>query len=98
MRCARGKRPDSLTAYDCVLRVYQRLFNLTLEDNDKALDFLCRAIQLAPDYALAYAYASWTNLFRVQLIQVGSLRPPLTDALAPAPASLHITPNAMARI
>jgi TolB-like protein len=81
MRRARGKRPDSLAAYDCVLRAYQHLFNLTLEDNDKALDFLRQAIRLAPDYALAYAYASWANLFRVQLIQGGSLRPLLTEAL-----------------
>ncbi len=81
MRRARGKRPDSLAAYDCVLRAYQHLFNLTLEDNDRALDFLRQAIRLAPDYALAYAYASWANLFRVQLIQGGSLRPLLTEAL-----------------
>jgi TolB-like protein len=81
MRRARGKRPDSLAAYDCVLRAYQHLFNLTLDDNDKALDFLRQAIRLAPDYALAYAYASWANLFRVQLIHGGSLRPLLTEAL-----------------
>ena len=81
MRRARAKRPDSLAAYDCVLRAYQYLFNLTLEDNDKALDFLRQAIRLAPDYALAYAYASWANLFRVQLTQGGSLRPLLTEAL-----------------
>ncbi len=81
MRRARGKRPDSLAAYDCVLRAYQHLFNLTLEDNDRALDFLRQAIRLAPDYALAYAYASWAYLFRVQLIQGGSLRSLLTEAL-----------------
>jgi TolB-like protein len=81
MRRARGKGPDSLAAYDCVLRAYQHVFNLTLEDNDKALDFLRQAIRLAPDYALPYAYASWANLFRVQLIQSGSLRPLLTEAL-----------------
>ena len=40
-RCAaRAAKPDSLlAAYDCVLRAYQHLFNLTLEDNDKALTF-----------------------------------------------------------
>ena len=81
MRRARAKRPNSLAAYDCVLRAYQHLFSLTLEDNDKALDFLRQAIRLAPDYALAYAYASWANLFRVQLTQGGSLRPLLTEAL-----------------
>jgi TolB-like protein len=93
MRRARGKRPDSLAAYDCVLRAYQHLFSLTLEDNDKALDFLRQAIRLAPDYALAYAYASWANLFRVQLIQGGSLRPLLTEALTLAQQAVELDPN-----
>ncbi|MGA8815715.1 MAG: winged helix-turn-helix domain-containing tetratricopeptide repeat protein [Xanthobacteraceae bacterium] len=93
MRRARSKRPDSLVAYDCVLRAYQHLFNLTLEDNDKALDFLQRAIRLEPDYALAYAYASWANLFRVQLIQGGSLRPLLTNALTLAQRAVELEPT-----
>ena len=93
MRRARGKRADSLAAYDCVLRAYQHLFNLTLEDNDKALDFLRQAIRLAPDYALAYAYASWANLFRVQLTQGGSLRPLLTEALTLAQHAVELDPT-----
>ena len=36
---------------------------------------------MAPDYALAYTYASWGKLFRVQLIQGESLRPLLAEAL-----------------
>jgi tetratricopeptide (TPR) repeat protein len=93
MRRARGKRPDSLAAYDCVLRAYQHLFNLTLEENDKALDFLRRAIQLAPDYALARAYASWANLFRLQVLQGGSLRPVLTEALTLAQQAVELDPT-----
>ncbi len=90
MRRSRGKRPDSIAAYDCVLRAYQHLFNLTLEDNDKAQDFLRQAIRLEPDYALAYAYASWAKLFRVQLIYGGSLRPLLTEALALAQRAVEL--------
>jgi TolB-like protein len=90
MRRARGKRPDSLAAYDCVLRAYQHLFNLTLADNDKALDFLRQAVRLAPDYASAYAYASWANLFRVQLVHGGSLRPLLTEALTLAQKAVEL--------
>lgn len=93
IRRSTGKRPDNLAAYDCVLRAYQHLFNLTLEDNDKALDFLRQAIRLAPDYALAYAYASWANLFRVQLIQGGSLRPLLTEALTLAQRAVELDPG-----
>ena len=90
MRRSRGKRPDSIAAYDCVLRAYQHLFNLTLEDNDKAQDFLRQAIRLEPDYALAYAYASSAKLFRVQLIYGGSLRPLLTEALALAQRAVEL--------
>jgi TolB-like protein/Tfp pilus assembly protein PilF len=93
MRRARGKRPDNLAAYDCVLRAYQHLWILTLEDNDKALDFLRQAIRLAPDYALAYAYASWADLFRVQLTQGGSLRPLLTEALTLAQRAVELDPS-----
>jgi TolB-like protein len=93
MRRARGKHQDSLAAYDCVLRAYQHLFNLTLDDNERALDFLRQAIRLAPDYALAYAYASWANLFRVQLMHGGSLRPVLTDALTMAQRAVELDPT-----
>jgi adenylate cyclase len=93
IRRSRGKRPDSLAAYDCVLRAYQHLFSLTIEDNDKALDFLRQAVRLAPDYALAYAYASWANLFRVQLIQGGSLRRLLAEALTLAQRAVELDPT-----
>ena len=93
VRSARGKRPDSLVAYDCVLRAYQHLWLLTLDDNDKALDFLRQAIRLDPDYALAYAYVSWADLFRVQLLQGTSLRPLLTEALSFAQRAVELDPS-----
>ena len=93
LRRARGKGPDNLAAYDCVLRAYQHLWILTLEDNNRALDFLRRALQLAPDYALAYAYASWAHRFRVQLTQGGSLRPLLTEALTFAQRAVELDPS-----
>ena len=48
---------------------------------------------MAPDYALAYAYASWANLFRVQLLQGGSLRPVLTEALTLAQQAVELDPT-----
>ena len=93
VRHARSKRPDNLVAYDCVLRAYQHLWILTLDDNDKALDFLRQAIQLDPDYALAYAYASWADLFRVQLLQGTPLRPLLTEALSFAQRAVELDPS-----
>jgi TolB-like protein/tetratricopeptide (TPR) repeat protein len=93
LRRARGKGPGNLAAYDCVLRAYQHLWILTLEDNNKALDFLRRALQLAPDYALAYAYASWADLFRVQLTEGGSLRALLAEALTFAQRAVELDPT-----
>ena len=93
VRHARSKRPDSLVAYDCVLRAYQHLWILTLDDNDRARDFLRQAIQLDPDYALAYAYASWADLFRVQLLQGAPLRSLLTEALSFAQRAVELDPS-----
>jgi TolB-like protein/Tfp pilus assembly protein PilF len=90
---SRGKGPGNLAAYDCVLRAYQHLWILTLEDNNRALDFLRQAVQLEPDYALAYAYASWADLFRVQLTQGDSLRPLLTEALTFAQRAVELDPS-----
>ena len=90
---SRGKRPGNLAAYDCVFRAYQHLWILTLEDNNRALDFLRQAVLLEPHYALAYAYASWADLFRVQLTQGGSLRPLLTEALTFAQRAVELDPS-----
>lgn len=89
----RTTRPDSLIAYDCLLRAYQHLWRLTLEDNEKALAYLRQAIELAPDYALAHAYVSWANLFRVQLTQSGSIRTILVDALRYAQLAVELNPS-----
>lgn len=90
---SRGKGPGNLAAYDCVLRAYQHLWILTPEDNNRALDFLRQAVLLEPNYALAYAYASWADLFRVQLTQGGSLRPLLTEALTFAQRAVELDPS-----
>ena len=90
---SRGKGPGNLAAYDCVLRAYQHLWILTPEDNNRALDFLRQAVLLEPNYALAYAYASWADLFRVQLTQGGSLRPLLTEALTSAQRAVELDPS-----
>ena len=90
---SRGKGPGNLAAYDFVLRAYQQLWILTAEDNNTAFDFLRQAVLLEPNYALAYAYASWADLFRVQLTQGGSLRPLLTEALTFAQRAVELDPS-----
>ena len=92
VRRARSNRPDNLEAYDYVLKAYQHLFVLTLDDNEQALENLRQAMRLSPYYALAYAYASWANLFRVQLIQSGSIRPIITEAVTFAQRAVELDP------
>jgi adenylate cyclase len=57
------KRPDSLHAYDLVLRALaDGRTSLSMPDiAAKALSFLDRAMELEPDYALAHAYAAICN-------------------------------------
>jgi TolB-like protein/class 3 adenylate cyclase len=58
---ARSKRkpPANLDAYDCFLRAYALVYQWTNESNEEALRLLYKAIELDPDYAQAYAFATW---------------------------------------
>lgn len=55
---ARRKRPDSLDAYDLVLRAQADVYSGMPERSTKALLLLDRALALEPSYALAHAFAA----------------------------------------
>src|SRR5271169_5860154 len=55
------KRPDSLDAYDLVLRALPQVFTLMPDGASKSLPLLERALALEPDYAIALAYAAWCH-------------------------------------
>ena len=78
LRRALRKHPDSLEAYDCVLRGLAQLYRLNPEDFAEARTWLEKAIVLDPAYAAPYALlATWHNL-RVQ--QGWSPDPPVDNA------------------
>ena len=52
------KRPDSLDAYDLVLRAQPDIYSGMPDRSAKALSFLERALALDPDYALAHGFAA----------------------------------------
>jgi len=52
------KRPDSLDAYDLILRAQPDVYAAMPAQAKKALPYLERAIALEPNYALAHAYAA----------------------------------------
>ena len=63
LRRALRKRPDSMEAYDCVLRGMAQRYHLNLEDFADARTWLERAIVLDPGYAAPYALlADWHSI------------------------------------
>src|SRR6201999_3667955 len=62
---ARRKRPESLDAYDLVLRAYPGVWSLERGANAEALNFLGQAIPIDPGSPLALALAAWCHAQRV---------------------------------
>ncbi len=58
---ARKKRPDTLAAYDLVMRAFPHLWAHSPEDNAEAIALLNRALQLDPHYALPAGLAAWAH-------------------------------------
>ncbi len=65
---ARRKRPESLVAYDRVMRAFPRLWAHTKEDNDQAIALLREAIAEHPEYGLATALLAWCHAQQVTYI------------------------------
>jgi adenylate cyclase len=62
---AKRKRPDSLDAYDCVMRAMPTVWSHDPELALQALEHLERAMSLDPNYALAKSLASWCHAQQV---------------------------------
>jgi adenylate cyclase len=56
---SRRKRPESLDAYDLVLRAYPSVWSLERTANTDALNLLNQAIAIESSYALALSLAAW---------------------------------------
>jgi adenylate cyclase len=61
---ARRKRPESLVAYDYVLRAFPMVWSFSERQNDSAMALLDRAISIEPTYALALSLAAWCHAQR----------------------------------
>jgi adenylate cyclase len=62
---ARRKRPDSLDAYDLVMRALPSFWANTREANRQAVSLLERAIAIDGEYAFATALCAWSYAARV---------------------------------
>lgn len=58
---ARSKRPDTLAAYDLVMRALPHLWAHQPHENRQAIDMLDEALALEPGYGLAAALAAWAH-------------------------------------
>jgi len=54
------KRTDSLEAYDHILRGIDYFLRMTGKENAEARQMFKHALELDPDYALAYSWLGWT--------------------------------------
>ncbi|TGQ16498.1 winged helix-turn-helix domain-containing protein [Mesorhizobium sp. M2E.F.Ca.ET.219.01.1.1] len=61
---SRRKRPESLAAYDFVLRAFPLTWSLERAQNEEAGTLLDRAIAIEPDYPLALSLLAWCHLQR----------------------------------
>ena len=59
LRESKKKEPQSLDAYDCVLRAYGYLMVFTSDAHRAARDCLERAVKIDPHYSDAWAWLSW---------------------------------------
>ena len=58
---ARSKRPDTLAAYDLVMRALPHLWSHQPHENREAISLLDQALALEPSYGLAAALAAWAH-------------------------------------
>jgi len=61
---ARRKRPDSLAAYDYVMRALPNIWAVTPSASAEALKLLSEAVRLDPDFPYAHALASWCHVWQ----------------------------------
>jgi TolB-like protein len=91
----RRKRPDSLDAYDLLLRALPSIYTCMPEGATKALPLLERALGTEPTYALAHGFAGWAH--EIIFVRGGMRRENYENAIRHAYAAIeHGRDDAMA--
>ncbi|WP_245486152.1 hypothetical protein [Mesorhizobium sp.] len=57
----RRRRPDSLDAYDLLLRALSDVYTFMPQGASKGLPLLDQALAIEPTYALAHGFAAWAH-------------------------------------
>jgi len=90
---ARLKRPESLQAYDYVLRAYPGFWSFVDPGHKEAIELLHKALELEPDYALAMALAAWGHAERFSRVVTRESGNEGGQAIALANAALALAPD-----
>jgi TolB-like protein len=67
LRRALRKHPESLSAYDYLLRALNLIYRLERASFDTACELLKRSRETDPTFALSHAWSAWTHMYRVAL-------------------------------
>jgi len=90
---ARLKRPDSLQAYDYVLRAQPGFQSLLDPGHEEALALFHKALELEPTYSLAMALAAWGHAQRFNRYMRGDTIANRRQAVDLANAALALAPD-----
>lgn len=90
---ARLKRPDSLQAYDYLLRAFPGWRTLQDPAHEEATNLFHKAFELEPDYALAIAMAAWARGQRFGRVMKGDPEKNRRMAIELANTALALAPN-----
>ncbi len=72
IQLARRRPPNSLSAYDLVMRAYPDLWGRRKETNDAAIDLLKKAVASDPTYGRAHALLAWCLASRAAYLWSGN--------------------------
>lgn len=90
---ARLKRPDSLQAYDYVLRAYPGFWTIVDPGHVDAIELFHKALELEPAYAHAMALAAWGHAQRFARFMPGEPAAHRRQAVDLANGALALTPD-----
>ncbi len=90
---ARRKAPENLSAWECVVRGEARMWNVTRDDFQAALELFDQAIRLDPNYAPAHSRMAYVTVWGAYQGWSGRISDGMAKALACAQRALDLDPS-----
>jgi TolB-like protein len=87
---ARRKAPESLSAWECVVRGTSHMWNVTREEFEAAATLFDQAIGLDPNYASAHSYKAYLKVWNAFQGWGGRISDELSQALDSAQRALEL--------